>query len=80
MEKGQIIQFKMEFCGEIENNYYFFTGETETINGMMVYIMCKCVSEDEINLSSFWKVSEKYLKTQMEKGNIKYIDTFKDIC
>lgn len=65
---GECFSFKF---GEGDERGYFFINETEEMNGQTIYIMCEMCLPHEMTASSFWRMSERFLKQKIEEGIIK---------
>lgn len=79
IEKGQVMRVTLNVLGEVTTSYYFYTGETSTTHGMLTYVFCKCVSEEELNPSCFWQCSEPYLEKNLKEGNFEFVNTWGEV-
>jgi hypothetical protein len=68
MKVGQCFSFKFS-----EDNVkgYFFTGEFDNEGKM---IMCEMLPKEEIDFTSFWRMSKIYFDNKVKEGIIKLIN------
>lgn len=72
IKDGQVFKYNMNG----EWRAYFYINQRDE-NGN--YIMCALKPDLEITPIDFWKMSERFIKQEMEKGNMVLIDRFCDL-
>lgn len=77
VEIGQVIAYKFPYSGKEE--LYFRTKETRQIYGATYYTFCKVKNPEELSISDFWSMSERFFNEKLANGSIRLVNRFCDI-